>query len=370
VRQRSRAAIFAACAIAVAASCARSTRSTRSNPAHPTSAPATPAGAGAAAGLSDADRRIAFYEAKLASLPRHYPSLALLASAQLDKVKETGDPSWVAAARSSVQRSMAIQPNAEAMKAGAAIASYSHRFAAALTAARAARAVYPADTSVASLEVEAQLGLGELDAAEQLLTTFPADDFHAAFARGLVAVARKRYPQAALEYAKAADRAAAESVTSLQVFALVSAAGALPYLDRAAVLSPMDRRLGIHRAEWMEKSGHPEQALVALEALLAQREDAELHRRACRLARAAGDGARAQRHFDAARAGYQRAIDAGEGYTLEAMSYLLSEADVELPLAVTLAQRNLETKRDASARAALTQATARLAATSSSTPSR
>ena len=330
---------------------------------------------------SELERRLAFYEAKLRSSPTHYPSMAQLAMVQLELAMETGDPAWLGRARAQVKRSMAVQPNFQAMKTAAAIASYSHHFAEALAFAQQARAVYPADTSVTSLEVEAQLGLGELAAAERLVTSFPELDFHAAFANGLVAVAQRRFEAASAFYELGASRAAAQKVPALQRFALVSAGGALldgGDVDRAAHLlllaegvPPMhpidgrrDRRLTIHLIEWIEAIGKPADALAGLEELLAERDDPELHRHAARLARTLvasrrlADPSIAARHFAAARAGYQRVLDAGEIYALEGYSLLLSEAGVEPALAVELAQRNLEHKRDASAKAALERAKA------------
>ncbi len=336
----------------------------------PTAAPPATAAHRQAEAASPLDRRLAFYEAKLAASPRHYPSLALLATAELDKAKETGEPSWLGRARRHVARSMELQPNFQAMKAGAAIASYSHHFAEALDLARAARQVYPPDTSVAALEVEALLGLGQDAAAAAALAGLEADDFHASFARGLVAAAAARFAEAAAHYERAAAHAASAQVPELERFALVSAAGALldggdgaaarPYLERAAAIGDAggDLRLAVHRAEALELGGEPAAALAAFEALLARRDDAELHRQAARLARQLGDAPGAARHVTAARARYQRGLDAGEIYPLEGYSLLLSEAGLEPALALELARKNLEHKRDASARAALERAQA------------
>jgi hypothetical protein len=347
----------------------------------PVSAPGTAPGTAAAG--SELERRLAFYEAKVRSSPQHYPSMAQLAMVQLDLAKETGDPAWLARARAQVKRSMEIQPSFQAMKTAAAIASYSHHFAEALTLAQQARGVYPPDTALISLEVEAQLGLGELAAAERLVRSFPDIDFHAAFALALVAMAQRRFDGAAAFYEVAASRAADQQVPALRRFALVSAGGALldgGNLDRAAYLllqaegvPPLrpvdgrrDRRLSIHLIEWIEAIGKPADALAGLEELLAERDDPELHRHAARLARSLvaarrlADPSIAERHFAAARAGYQRVLDAGEIYALEGYSLLLSEAGVEPALALELAQRNLEHKRDASAKAALQRAKAAL----------
>ncbi len=358
------------------ASCAAASRAP-APPAPPAPATATatvpsPASAAAASptpspppGESALDRRIAFYEAKLVASPRHYPSAALLAGAELDKAKETGDPRWLARARASVARSMQTQANFQAMKVGVAIASYSHHFAEAVAQARAAREVYPADSSVAGLEVEALLGLGDAAGAVRALASFPADDFHAAFARGLVAMAERHHRQAAATYERAAAFAANEQVPELERFALVSAAGAFldsgdassarPLLARAQALpgAADDARLALHLAEELELQRRPAEALAAFEALLLRRDDAELHRQCARLARQLGDAGRAGAHFTAARALYQRALAAGEIYPLEGYSLLLSEAGVEPALALELARKNLEHKRDASAQAAL-----------------
>lgn len=351
-------------------------------------APAASAASAASAG-SELARRLAFYEAKVAASPQHYPSMAQLAMAQLDMAKETGDPAWLARARAQVKRSTEIQPSFQALKAAAAIASYSHHFAEALALARQALVVYPPDTAVLALEVEAQLGLGEPAAAELILSRFPRDDFHWCFANGLVMQALRRFDASAAFYELAASRAAAEGVTELRRFALVSAAGAyldggdpdraVPYLLMAEAVPPMrsldglrDRRRAIHLIEWLETTGKPAEALAGLEELLAERDEPDLHRHAARLARALvaerrlTDPAIAARHFAAARAGYQRVLDAGEIYALEGLSLLLTEAGVEPALALELAQRNLEHKRDASAQAALKRAQAASSSPSSS----
>ncbi|MEZ4360940.1 MAG: hypothetical protein R3B48_12225 [Kofleriaceae bacterium] len=381
-------ALGAALALALGAACSRSRGSGSGSGAEaqaaaaavgsgagaqaPSPASASVAGDAAATERTDPERRVAFYEAKLAASPRHYPSLASLAVAELDRAKETGDPSWLARARTHAAASMAIQANVQALKAQAQLASYAHRFAEAVELCQRARAIYPPDTSLAALEVEAQLGLGEATAAAAALATFPADDFYAAFARGLIAAAAGDGPGAAAAFARAAERAAAERVVALQRFALVSAAGALldtddadaaaPYLEQAERLGADDRRLRLHRAEWQEQTGHRGEALRALEALIAERDEPELRRRAARLARQEGRPEVAAAHFAAARAGYQRGLDAGERYPLEGLAYLLLEAGVDLPRARAAAEQNLEHKRDASARRAVELARAAMAA--------
>jgi tetratricopeptide (TPR) repeat protein len=315
---------------------------------------------------SDVDRRLAFYQAKLAASPRHYPALAALAMAELDKAKETGDPSWLSRARDHATQSSAIQPNVAALKAAAQLASYTHRFAEALELCRQARAAYPPDTSLAALQVEALLGLGRRDDATAVLRELTEDDFYAAFAHGAIEVAAGDAAAAATAFERAAARAAAEGVVALQRFALVSAAGALldggdpaaarRYLDAAAPLGQGDRRLRLHQAEWLELAGRRAEALAVIEALLREHDEAELHRNAARLARQLGEARRASAHVAAARASFERALAAGEVYPLEGLAWLLLEANLELPRARALAEQNLVHKRDASARRLLAEA--------------
>jgi len=345
--------------LAVALGCA-----TRSS-VRPSGAP--PAAAGEKV---TADRRIAFYRSRLEADPRHYPSLALLAGAELDRARETGDPEWLARARRNVDLSMAIQPNFEAMKTGAAIANYSHRFAEGAAWARRAREAWPSDTGVTALLAEAHLGLGEIDEAARLLAPESApDDYHTAFARGLVSAARGEGARASEEFACAARFAAEAGAKELELFSTVSAAGALldagrpeaalPHLLRADSMDSTDVRLRIHRAEYLEATGRIEAALLQVEELIGERDGADLRRHAFRLARELGRDARAEEHFAAARRLYERPIAAGEVYTLEGLARLLAEAGVDLDAAVALAARNLEWKRDAAAHEALSLARSR-----------
>jgi tetratricopeptide (TPR) repeat protein len=100
----------------------------------------------------------------------------------------------------------------------------------------------------------------------------------------------------------------------------------------------------------LEAQGHPAAALASYEALLARDDDPEVRRRAAGLARRLGRREEARRHVEAAERSLSRAVDAGEVYPLEALARLYHEAGIHPERARRLARRNLEYKRDRSAR--------------------
>jgi tetratricopeptide (TPR) repeat protein len=314
---------------------------------------------------SDCDTRIQYYSNKTSEHPRHYPSYALLGAAYLDKARETLDPSWLTKARSAMNRSLEIQPNFEAFKVMTALCNYAHRFEDALQWGKRAAETYPTDTEVTVLLVEAYMGLGKYDEARKLLPPAgqkPAD-FYTASAMGNWLVSQRRYKEAVDCFSKAAEFARTENVRELVVWAEVSAAGALmdarqldaarKRLDAAANVDEKDVRLHLHRAELLEAKGKTQEALAMAETLLQRRNDPAVHRKAFVLARKLGQTSQAQLHFDAAEKGFQRAVDAGEIYTLEALARLYYDADVRLEQALTLAEKNLQYKRDIEAQQTL-----------------
>ena len=106
-------------------------------------------------------------------------------------------------------------------------------------------------------------------------------------------------------------------------------------------------------ARLAEGAGDLDRSLAIYEAVLRGHGDPDLHRQAYAIAKKLGKKGVAQRHFDAAEAGFVAPLKGGEVYTLEGMARLYCEAGVHLTAARDLARRNLRTKRDASARAAL-----------------
>jgi tetratricopeptide (TPR) repeat protein len=298
----------------------------------------------------------------LADDPELYPVLARLGEAYFQRARQSHDPADLAKARNALRRSLAVQENHEALRAMAALCNYSHRFEEALSWARRAAAAAPGDRSLIAMRVEALIGLGRLDEAGAL---FPGsgrihEDAHSAGALGMWLAARGRTDEAVSAFRKAAGLARAGKADALAQWSLVSAAGvqldagqpaaARPLLDEAARIDPDDSFLGQHRAELQEVEGHPAAALAAYEALLSRDDDAEIHRRAADLARRLGRREDARRHFEAAERSLTRAVDAGEVYTFEALARLYHEAGVYPEQARHFARRNLEFKRDRSAR--------------------
>jgi len=314
------------------------------------------------------DERIRFYSSRLETSPRLYPVHVQLAAAYLDKTRATHDPRWLAEARLSLERSVAIVPTFEAYVMRARVENYAHRFEDALSWSRLAlpRTGSP-DPLVVAVLVEAHAALGEYDQARALLPpegSAPADLVTAAALAGWFS-SQARHEEAARAYDAAAELARAEGAAKAAQWAEVMAAGALldarrpelarPRLDAARRVDPGDPLLRRHEAEWLAVEGRRAEALAVVEKLLDEQPDPELHARAYQLALALGDDERAQRHFGAAERGFRRAIDAGEVYTLGALAQLYLDAGVRLDDARGLAERNLHYRRDRAAHALMSE---------------
>ena len=304
------------------------------------------------------DERICYYARKVADHPRLYPAHALLGAAYLDKARDTPDPVWLAKARTALNRSMDIQPSFQAFKTMTAVSNFAHRFEDALKWGKRAAKAYPADTEVTALLVEAHMGLGQYEEARKLLphSGKTPDDFYTAAALGNWLVSQRRHDEAASSFQIASTLAQAAGVQELVVWAEVSTAGvfidshrlepARLHMERAGALDARNVRLRLHQAELLGAEGNHMDALAIHEALLKERNDPEIHRKAFVLARQLGQRSKAQLHFDAAEEGFQRAIDASEIYTLGALAQLYCDAEVKLQQALALAERNLQYKRD------------------------
>lgn len=306
------------------------------------------------------DERIRFYAAAAAEHPDHYPALALLGAASLDKARETGDPLILIEARTALERSLTIQSSYEALRAMTALCNYGHRFAEAATWGRKAADAAPGDPIITVMRVEAHLGLGQLTEAEALLPDLgsPPDEFHLAAARAQCLLARGQADEAFAAFLHAADLADRLGAREQAVWARVTASGVridrgrhkdvVPLLKEATAILPEDFFLRIHLAEVTEAEGRLEDAMTTYERLLNGKADADLHRHAARLARQLGRANQAREHFEAARALYRKPIELGHVYTLEGLARLLEDAG-EREQAHDLARRNLEFKRDGDA---------------------
>ena len=95
------------------------------------------------------------------------------------------------------------------------------------------------------------------------------------------------------------------------------------------------------------------EALALYESQLPQYPDPAIHYRAYLISHKLGWEHRAEQHFLSAEAGFQRAIDAGQIYTLEGLARLYCDAGIQLDRALSLAQQNLNFKRDIEAHKAV-----------------
>src|SRR5262245_32433551 len=304
--------------------------------------------------------RIRFYSARVERHPRLYPVYVQLANAYVHKAVLTSDPIWLAKARHALDRSLAIVETHEALVTLARIANYAHRYEDALRWARRAlpapRSGDPPDSAVVALLVEAHSALGQDAEARALLPGERSPpDFFTATALGGWLASQRRFREAGLAYAAAADFA--HDNPPADAWARAMAAGVLMdgglvelariQLDAGRSASPRIPLLRLREAEYLEKQRDYASALTAYRALLRETPaDPELHARAYKCAVALGERTEAHRHFDEAVRGYQQALDAGEIYTLGALAQLYSNAGVKLDDAAALAERNLQYRRD------------------------
>lgn len=323
-------------------------------------APAVPVGPAAE---PTAAERVEHYSGRIAKNPGLYPLHTQLALACLDRARETHDPSWLARARAAAATAQAIQDNYDSLLALAAIENYAHRFDEALRwARRAAEAsvngpAWP-DPVVSAALVEAHLGLGQVQEAGRLVPASPGEirDYEAAAARGRWLAAADRPDDATSAWGVAAALAAQAGESERSAFAEAMAGGVLldagrpaaakPHIESAARIDATLPAVVLHQAELELAEGNPAGALARLESHLAGNPDPAIEALAYEAALRAGDPARAERHYAAAEKGLERAIAAGEVYTLGALARLYATAGRSLDRALFLAQENLRWKRD------------------------
>lgn len=303
---------------------------------------ALPSPGAAACARADLDDRIAFESARIERDPRLFPAYTALAGAFLEKARLTGDPAWLREARAALGSSMEIQPTYEAMVLAASVSSYAHRFVDALEWIDRAAAGSPAgdaDPLLVSMRIESLLALGRTSEAGRLLPP-PRDDgetgYHVSVARGQWSKAAGRDAEALEAFSAAAAAARRKQAPQLEAWAEIAVAGVLidagspqrarPHLDRARALDPCRTDLAIHEAEWQEATGHPGEALAILEQVLSVSDDPAVAHQGFLLARRLGELESARGLYERASAGYRRAIDAGEVYTVGAMERLARDA--------------------------------------------
>lgn len=366
MKRDARGGILALAAVAGAMALAGVSASVRIN--SPSAASHAPCSAPA-----EVETAIRFYSAQVAAKPRLYPTLALLGKAYLDRVRWTGDALDLSAARDCLQRSIEIQPNLAAYKASAAVANYSHRFEDALRWCDLGADAAPGDLEILAMRAEALLALDRPDDVAALLATVEAPDqsIHAVACRGLLAAFREDRGQALADYELAGRLAEELGSRELSVWAQIASAAlfldhgepekAEPFLRAAERIDPDDYDLQVHLAELEAGTGREAEALARYERLLTRRRDAEVHRQAYLLAGRLGQPDNAADHYAAAERLWRAALDLGEVYPLEGLSKLYCDAGRNLDEAVRLAERNLEYKRDASARETLERARSRQA---------
>lgn len=324
---------------------------------------------------SSVDRKIGYYQKRVAENPRLYPVWVQLGEAYLDKAKLTSDPTYIAKAHEAVDRSLAMQETYEAYHLKARLFGHTHHFEDALTWARKAEAsaIIGPDWMIRALEVEMLVGAGKLDEAKAMLPDPSAkvDEFYVAAAVARIANVEGRLDAAAASYIRAAELAREQKVPKLVAWAEAMAGGmlldggnfaaAIPHLDVSRANGGCAEEQ-IHRAEVLAGTGKQREALATYEAYLATTPDPAVHHAAWELAKTMGDEAAARKHYDAAVAGYRKVIDAGEVYTLGGLAQLILDANGDPREALTLAEQNIKYKRDPEAQETLAEAKRRVEA--------
>jgi tetratricopeptide (TPR) repeat protein len=128
------------------------------------------------AGDSSLDARIRYYRARLGGRST-YPAYARLGLAYAEKARVTGRTPYFLDAARSLERSLAMQRNYEALLGLAGVSLALHRFPESLGYAREALETSPGDPAARGAVFDAELGLGHVDEAAKVLDGMPADSF-------------------------------------------------------------------------------------------------------------------------------------------------------------------------------------------------
>lgn len=295
--------------------------------------------------------RIEFYARKLEENPRLYAIYPKLAAAYIDKTRATHDPAWLAKAEQALETSLQIQPNYDSYKVHAELAAFRHRFDDAVQWADRARQIWPTDTAVLALQVEAHLNRGQARAAQALLTPNPTQDFYQTVATARWHTARHELSNAVVAFTQAAALARAQGAEELAVWAYLQAADtsldanklaqAQRFLARAERISPHDAQVRLQWARFHEIGQDWHKALRIYASIADQYQHPSAHQGALRSAKQLGLEQRAQQHFSAALTHYQKSLQAAEIYQLGALAQLYCDADKNLTEARALALQNL-----------------------------
>ena len=311
------------------------------------------------------DQRIDFYSKKLEQHPTLFVVYTQLAAAYLDKAREDLNPKWLKLAEQNLEKSQKIYSNFDAYKGLEVLNAYRHHFAEARRWGEIAYKIAPDDYEVLAVLVEADLGLGDIDAAIKRLPPLTSEpqQFHIAVAMANVYKARHQYAEARKLFLIAEQFAKVQGYPYLELWSRTNAAGMLidsgqpqaarADLEAATKMRKGDSILRLHWSEYHEGIGEPEKALGILESMLEDANHPSFHYRAYQLSKELGYAEKAKAHFAAAEKGYLLPLAQGEIYTLGSLALLYCAADTNLNKALELAQRNLKFKRDDEAQDAL-----------------
>ncbi|MCS6804597.1 MAG: tetratricopeptide repeat protein [Acidobacteriota bacterium] len=305
------------------------------------------------------DKQIEYYRAKLAKDPLHWPSHAGLGAAYLRKARDTDDVAYYAKAEEALKRSLHLQPNYEALLHLTALYVAQHRFQEAISYGWQAVEAVPSDTESYVYLSDAYFASGDYERATEVAVKMLAikPDFYA-----LTHSARCRYVRGDMEGALnqmqqaltvAVQDKVGQSLISWGYVQLGSHYFGVGDLNRAEqayqqalAASPNDTLAIEHLAELRTAQRNFKAAIALYRKLLKQRANPEWQAALAGVYAQMGYTAQARRLRRQAEAAYRRAIAAGRVDYYRHLAHLYLDHDVNLAEALTLAQKDIELRRD------------------------
>lgn len=221
--------------------------------------------------------RIATAQAAIAKNPRAHQAYAALATAALERFRETGDPTWYAKADDAATRALTIRPrNVEAIDALATLAASRHRFREALRLANRSLAIEPDHFAPLGIKADALIELGRYEQGFAAITNRlalrpdPASYSRAAYAAELTGDRERAISlmQQAVESSPPGSEARAWNRVQLGLLRLGGAdrAGAEAEMRRALMERPGDARATAGLARTQAAAGAFDAAIAGYEA--------------------------------------------------------------------------------------------------------
>lgn len=306
-----------------------------------------------------AETQIQYYRAQLAKDPLHWPSYAGLGAAYLLKARATGDFAYYAKAEEALKRSLALQPNYEALRYLTAVYVAQHRFKEAIPYGRQTVETWPSDTQSYVFLSDAYYAIGDYERAAEVAQKMLAikPDFYALshsargrYVRGDVAGAIRDLQQALTMATQ--DELSQQLAPWVRVqlgsyyFGMGDLARAEQAYQQALATSPHYAPAIEHLAELRAVQKNFTAAIELYKTLLKRRPNLEWQAALAGIYAQIGRSAKAQRLRRQAEGAYRRALSQGRVDYYRHLARLYLDYNVNLAEALTLAQKDLDVRHD------------------------